>query len=245
MCTYSCSKTESVEYDGDIKIKYYHGLINFHELGRTKRALYYKNKKLCSDFGSYKFFPDRKMILLTNEVKYGISKFELYDIVRNRKLTFKYKFRSHNIPLIKNVNWIDNNQIRIKDFCSYGMNTILYINEMSIEFVNNKRKDYYFDYLLIQIDQLYNNVDSSSKKEMKKFIEPYLGVRLIYNILPYSKQISTESWKKMSNRYYGVIKELKPKYEVNLVFKIFERAFYQYHRIENGMVLFLWSQKRE
>jgi hypothetical protein len=240
ICFDACETIEEREYENGIKIVKYRLKISFHELGRTKEKLYYKGKKLCSDIGFYVLSPDSRFLLYTNEVKYNRERIEIYDISKDRKYIFKYIFYSRHLLNLMKPDIIKWNEKKIEII--FGKNqTILHLGTKLLEINNCIWKKRYFDYLLIQLDQLYENISLKDRKRNRELIKPYLGVRIDNRLFVSEKEISIESWEKIGNVFYTLINDLKEKYSADLAFQIFKRAFDEHFKVLEGKVIFVWK----
>ena len=233
----ACKKIEEKEYENGVKIVKYRWNISFHELGRTREKLYYNGKKLCSDIGFYIVSPSSRFLLYTNEVKYNRERIEIYDIKKNKKYVFKYIFYSRHMLKPDNIDW-NEKKITMR---YWKKQFILYFDKKLLEIENSIWKDHYFDYLLIQIDQLYNNISPKDRKRNMEKFKPYLGVRIDNRFFMSDKEISTESWEKIGNVFYTLINDLKEKYSTELAYQIFKRAFDEHFKVLDGKVIFLWE----
>ena len=232
-----CTISEGEEHDRGVTVKKYRWNISFHELGRTKKKLYYKGKKICSSLDFYILSPDSKYLLYSNEIKYSKARWEVYNTKKKKKYIFKHTFIFYQLDKPEEIIW-NENKIRMIDG---KKQTILYLDKNLFEIKNFYQKDYYFDYLLIQIDQLYNNISPKDRKRNMEKFKTYLGVRIDNRFFMSDKEISIESWEKIGNVFYTLINDLKEKYSTELAYQIFKRAFDEHFKVLEGKVIFVWK----
>lgn len=237
---------ESFYHESKIGVKVNGSMISeyFGKEHTTNRNIVHEpKKKIENDYFNFCYSPDEKELIVTNSVNVETVRFEIRDVEKinvskGKIIVFDPIFLGSYIKKPDKVEWFND-----KIILAYNQRRIiLYKNDRLIEitnFLESKRR--YYDYLHLQIDQVYNNLSSKDRRAFKAIVEPYLRMRIKNNFYRNAKTISEENWEKIGSVFWKMINELKNKYKNKLAFQIFERAFNQHFNIENDKVLFNWK----
>jgi hypothetical protein len=209
----------------------------------NRNIVHEPKKKIENHYFYFCFSPDEKELIVANSVNVETIRLEIRDVENKivskvRKIVFEPVFLESHIKEPDKVEWYNDKIV----FVYNKRRIIFYKNGGLIEITNFlESKKRYYDYLHLQIDQVYNNLSSKDRMTFKEIVGPYLGMRIKNNFYRNAKIISEENWKKIGSVFWKMIKDLKNKYKNKLAFQIFERAFNQHFNIENDKVLFNWK----
>lgn len=239
-------REESFYHESKIGVRVNGSMISeyFGKEHTTNRNIMHEpKKKIENDYFNFRFSPDKKELIVANSVNVETIRLEIRDVENKivskvRKIVFEPVFLESHIKEPEKVEWYNDKIIFV-----YNKRMIIFYKIGGLIEITNflESKKRYYDYLHLQIDQVYNNLSSKDRRAFKAIVEPYLGMRIKNNFYRNAKNISEENWEKIGSVFWKMIKELKNKYKNKLAFQIFERAFNQHFNTENDKVLFKWK----
>ncbi len=228
---FACDRLVSKrQVDNHLEEFVYEGIISFHQFGRPQKYLEYDGKRIGKKVELYSYFDSKKKIIMMVEVKYGWFRYEIYDTGARKKTVFPYVLKDPS-PFVKEASL--NNGIVSFD------NTKLYLKERLYELTEVYGDHYYFDYLLIQIDQMSKFLKRKDKKKYWKIFGNYKGRRISFKHLGPEENVNPKEYPEIGRAFLYAIPFLEKDYSHKTAFQIFKRAFEIRFRVKGNKIHFI------